>query len=120
MSEIIFKNKETEIIINEQAISASAPKITVKAQIDGNTVYQTVIKNNKQAIVDSFQKAIEQFSQGGKEMAEEIKKIALDMVDLSKKSLEKSDITTNEIEMSLTLLGEAKKLLSLVENHCFK
>lgn len=53
-------------------------------------------------------------------MRVEIRNIALEMIDLSKKSLEKSDITSDEIEMSLTLLGEAKKLLLLAENHCFK
>lgn len=53
-------------------------------------------------------------------MEEKIKGIALDMVGLSKECLKESDITTNKIEMSLTLLNEAKKLLLLVENHSFK
>lgn len=53
-------------------------------------------------------------------MEEKVKKIALDMIELSKEPLEKSGITTNEIEMSLILLGKAKKLLLLVEHHQFK
>ena len=53
-------------------------------------------------------------------MKDRIRNISLEMVDLSKELLEKSDITTNEVEMSLALLGEAKKLLLLAEDHCFK
>lgn len=53
-------------------------------------------------------------------MEDKIRNISLELVDLSKELLEKSDITTNEIEMSLDFLREAKKLLLLAENHCFK
>lgn len=51
---------------------------------------------------------------------EKVKKSALDIIEVSKELLEKSDITTNEIEMSLALLNEAKKLLCFVEHHLFK
>lgn len=53
---------------------------------------------------------------------EKIRSIALEMIDLSSEILEKkkSNITTDVIEMSLILLGEAKKLLLFEENYCFK
>lgn len=53
-------------------------------------------------------------------MEEKVKKIALELVELSKEPIGRSDITTNEIEMSLILLGKAQELLKLVKNHCFK
>lgn len=53
-------------------------------------------------------------------MDEKVKKSALDIIEVSKELLEKSNITTNEIEMSLALLSEAKKLLCFVEHHLFK
>ena len=51
---------------------------------------------------------------------EKVKKSALDIIEVSKELLEKSDITINEIEMSLALLSEAKKLLCFVEHQLFK
>ena len=53
-------------------------------------------------------------------MDEKVKKSALDIIEVSKELLEKSDITVNEIEMSLALLSEAKTLLCFVEHHLFK
>ena len=55
-----------------------------------------------------------------RKMDDKVKKIALELVELSKEPIDKSDITTDEIEMSLIILGKAQKLLRLVENHCFK
>ncbi len=51
--EIIIKNGKTEITVNEQAISVSAPNISLTVISDGNSTSVTIVtKNEIQSQVD--------------------------------------------------------------------
>lgn len=53
-------------------------------------------------------------------MTEELKKVAKELVDLAKVPLENKEITSDDINKSISLMEHARKLLIEAEMHCYR